>query len=368
MYFALKVQIQYSGDSLPIKLNIKMATIVKTESGTWKALVRKTGWPTTSKTFRTKRDAEDWGRRTEDEIVRGVYIQRTPSEKMTITEALQRYEKEIMPTKKLSTQIREAKRIKFLNAEFGKYSLAALTSEIVADFRDQRLCAGKSNNTVRLELALLGHLYSTAIKDWHIALPLNPVANIRKPPGEARNIRLTTSDQKRLLIELQKHSNPMLAWIFLIAVETSMRHGEIINLQVQDVDLERRIVSLHDTKNGSPRTVPLTKEATKVFKDALENPMRPKDCSLIFFGEPGRDKKRSPYQFSKIFKDKCKAIGLHDFKFHDTRHEGVSRLVELGLSDQEVASISGHKSMTMLRRYTHLRAEDLVAKLDKIQS
>lgn len=49
-----------------------MATIVKTEAGTWKALVRKTGWPTNTKTFRTKRDAEDWARRTEDEMVRGV--------------------------------------------------------------------------------------------------------------------------------------------------------------------------------------------------------------------------------------------------------------------------------------------------------
>jgi len=345
-----------------------MATIVKTDSGTWKALIRKIGWPTQSKTFRVKKMAEDWARRVEDEMVRGVFIQRSPSEKMTIAEALIRYEKEVMPTKKTSTQVREARRIKFLKEEFGKYSLAALTSEIVADFRDQRLSSGKSNNTVRLELALLQHLYSTAIKEWHIALPSNIVANIRKPPGERRNVRLTPSDQERLLSELQKHSNPMLAWIFSIAVETSMRHGEIINLQLQDVDLNRRIVSLDDTKNGSPRTVPLTKEAARIFKEALENPMRPKDCSLIFFGEPGRNKKRSPYQFSKIFKEKCKAIGLHDFKFHDTRHEGVSRLVELGLSDQEVASISGHKSMEMLKRYTHLRTEDLVAKLDKLQS
>lgn len=345
-----------------------MATFVKTESGTWKALIRKVGWPTQSKTFRVKKMAEDWARRVEDEMVRGVFIQRSPSEKMTIAEALNRYEKEVMPTKKTSTQVREARRIKFLKAEFGKYSLAALTSEIVADFRDQRLSSGKSNNTVRLELALLQHLYSTAIKEWHIALPSNIVSNIRKPPGERRNVRLTPSDQERLLSELQKHSNPMLAWIFSIAVETSMRHGEIINLQLQDVDLNRRIVSLDDTKNGSPRTVPLTKEAARIFKDALENPMRPKDCSLIFFGEPGKNQKRSPYQFSKIFKEKCRAIGLHDFRFHDTRHEGVSRLVELGLSDQEVASISGHRSMEMLKRYTHLRAEDLVAKLDKLQT
>lgn len=343
-----------------------MATIVKTESGTWKALVRKTGWPTTSKTFRTKRDAEDWGRRTEDEIVRGVYIQRTPSEKMTIAEALQRYEKEIVPTKKPSTQIREARRIKLLKAEFGKYSLAALTSEIVADFRDQRLSAGKSNNTVRLELALLGHLYSTAIKDWHIALASNPVAIIRKPsPGPSRNHRISKADHERLLRALCNHSNPMLAWIYIVALETCMRQGEILNLKVQDVDLPRRIVRLNDTKNGSPRTIPLSKEATRVLKMAIEHPMR-QDCSLIFFGEPGRDKKRGPYQFNKAWLDTKREIGLEELHFHDLRHEAVSRLFEAGLNDQEVAAISGHRSAQMLMLYAHLRSENLVSKLDNI--
>lgn len=77
-----------------------MATIVKTPAGTWKAVVRKTGWPTNAKTFRTKRDAEDWARRTEDEMVRGVYIQRSGSERMTLEKALERYLSEVTPSKK----------------------------------------------------------------------------------------------------------------------------------------------------------------------------------------------------------------------------------------------------------------------------
>ena len=78
-----------------------MATLVKTPSGTWKALIRKTGWPTVAKTFRTKRDAEDWSRRTEDEMVRGVYIQRSGSERMTLEAALSPYLSDITPTKSL---------------------------------------------------------------------------------------------------------------------------------------------------------------------------------------------------------------------------------------------------------------------------
>jgi Site-specific recombinase XerD len=73
-----------------------------------------------------------------------------------------------------------------------------------------------------------------------------------------------------------------------------------------------------------------------------------------------------PYLFDKAWTDAKKEAGLTDFRFHDLRHEAVSRLVEAGLSDQEVAAISGHKSMQMLKRYTHLRAEDLVGKLDKL--
>lgn len=77
-----------------------MATIVKTPSGTWQAVIRKRDWPTTSKTFRTRRDAADWSRRTEDEMVRGVYIRRAQSERMTVEAALKRYLGEVTPTKR----------------------------------------------------------------------------------------------------------------------------------------------------------------------------------------------------------------------------------------------------------------------------
>jgi hypothetical protein len=82
-----------------------LATLVKTDFGKWKAVIRKTGWPTTSRTFRTKRDAEDWARRTEDDMVRGAYIQRAPADRLTVAKALERYLAEVTPTKRPSTQI-----------------------------------------------------------------------------------------------------------------------------------------------------------------------------------------------------------------------------------------------------------------------
>lgn len=355
-----------------------MATIVKTPSGTWKAVIRKAGWPTTVKTFRLKKDAEDWSRRTEDEMVRGLFIQRSPSERMTFEAAMTRYLAEVTPTKRPLTQNAERPRAVPLIAFFGKYSLAAITTELIAEYRDLRL-AGKdrlkdgkaqprSANTVRLELALIGHLFTVAVKEWGLGLPFNPMLNLRRPPpGPGRNRRLSASEESRLLSEVDAYSNPMLGWIVRIAMETGMRSSEIATLKLTQVDLDRRIVRLIETKNTLPRTVPLSKIAAENFRLALGNPTRPDDTDLIFFGEPGRDGKRRSYNFNKVWGDTKKRLGITDFKFHDLRHEAVSRLVELGLSDQEVASISGHKSMQMLRRYTHLRAEDLVAKLDSVK-
>jgi len=292
---------------------------------------------------------------------------------------MKRYLTEVTPTKRPETQSREIKRAPPLVSFFGKYSLAGITADQVAQFRDFRLSGQdrknldgapmpRAANTVRLELALLGHLFTVAIKEWGLGLTHNPVANVRKPaPGPGRNRRLTADEEATLFTAVDKHSNPMLRWIVRIAIETGMRSSEITTLRRNQVDLIRRVVRLLDTKNTQPRTVPLSVVATDLFQQALEHPVRPIDVDLIFYGEPGKDGKRRPYNFNKVWLDIKRAAGCADFRFHDLRHEAVSRFVEGGLSDQEVSAISGHKSMQMLKRYTHLRAEDLVAKLDKIQ-
>ncbi len=354
-----------------------MATIRATQAGTWKAVIRRTGWPITVKTFRLKRDATDWARRTEDEMVRGVYMQRGPSERTTVAAALDRYLREVTPSKRPSTQETEQPRARVLQKYFGAYSLAAVTPELVAKFRDDRLAGGldrytrkhrpRAANTVRLELALLSHLFTMAIREWGMGLAYNPVLNVRKPsPGSGRCRRLAPDEEARLLAAVDRYSNPMMRWIVRIALETGMRSSEITSLRRKQVDLDRRVVRLVETKNTSSRTVPLSLAATALFKEALNHPIRPIDTDLVFFGEPGRDGKRRPYQFNVAWLDIKASLGLKDLHFHDLRHEAVSRFVEGGLSDQEVASISGHKSMQMLKRYTHLRSEDLVHRLDRI--
>ncbi len=300
-------------------------------------------------------------------MVRGVYIERAGSDRILLKHALDRYLREVSSTKKPSTHSAEKHKAKALKASLGAYSLAAITPDLVAKYRDERLEASKSPSTVRLELSLLSHLFTIAIKEWRVGLFYNPVANIRKPaPPQGRDRRLSPDEEITLLKACDNHSNPILGWIARIALYTGMRAGEIKSLTRRQVNMQKRTAHLSETKNGSARTVPLTREAAKVFRMALDNPVRPLDTDLIFWGEPGRDGIRRPYEFRPAWHRTLKEAGIQGFRFHDLRHEAVSRLVEAGLGDQEVAAISGHKSMQMLKRYTHLRAEDLVERLDKL--
>lgn len=215
----------------------------------------------------------------------------------------------------------------------------------------------------------MSHLFTTAIREWGLGLISNPVSNVRKPsPGKGRNRRLVGNEEERLLAACDLHSNPFLGWIVRIALYTAMRRGEILNLTRNDVNLEKRTIFLSDTKNNESRTVPLSNKALSTLKSVLDFPIRPIDTELLFYGEPGADGCRRPYALDRVWQQALVKAEISDFRLHDLRHEATSRFVEAGLSDQEVASITGHKSMQMLKRYTHLRSEDLVAKISNGRS
>lgn len=342
-----------------------MANIRKLPSGNWNAQIRVKGWPDTTKTFRIKRDAEQWARTTEDEITRGIHVNRSNAEKLTIENALTRYTAEVSTTKKPSTQKRELVIAGQLKDALGKYTMTSLNSEIIANYRDNRIELGKSANTVRLELALLSHLFTTAIKEWQLGIVINPVLNVRKPsPGPGRNRRLIGNEEDRLLRACNAHPNPFLGWIVKLALYTAMRKGEILSLTLSQINLEKRTIFLKDTKNNDVRTVPLMNDAYDVVVAAINFPMRTGDTDLLFYGEPGKEGLRNSYIINKVWANILDNAEMEDFRFHDLRHEATSRFVEAGLSDQQVSAITGHKSMQMLKRYTHLRNEDLVSLLN----
>ena len=196
---------------------------------------------------------------------------------------------------------------------------------------------------------------------------VNPVTNVRKPsPGKGRDRRLDAEEEQRLLAACDEHSNPFLGWIVRLALYTAMRHGEIVNLTRSQVNLSKRTLFLTDTKNDTVRTVPLTDKAYVTIIEVLDFPIRPDGTDFLFYGNPGRDGKIRPYQSARAWDDAIERTGIANLRFHDLRHEATSRFVEAGLSDQQVSAITGHKSMQMLKRYTHLRNEDLVSMIKDI--
>ncbi|MDK2848823.1 MAG: hypothetical protein PWP34_2176 [Desulfuromonadales bacterium] len=322
-----------------------MASINKRGPYQWQVKIRRKGYPLQSKTFETEEDAKKWARLIESEMDRGVFISQAEAEKTTLQEALERYKKEITPGKKGAKQ--EISRINVLSASpLAPRYLASIRSTDIAKYRDDRLHDRKPS-TVNNELNLLSHLFTVAKKEWGLEGLRNPVKDIRKPKQPAgRDRRLHLGEEEKLLKTAPQKLRPLI----VLALETAMRLGELINLRWENINLTRRIAHLPETKNDSARTVPLSTRAIKEFR-ALPRHL---DGKIFTY---------SANAASIAFSDLVKKQEIENLRFHDLRHEATSRLFEKGLNPMEVASITGHKTLQMLKRYTHLRAEDLAEKL-----
>jgi integrase len=326
-----------------------MATIRKRGEGQYHVQIRKRGYPTQTKTFSKEADARRWATIIESEMERGVFVSRTEAETTLIKEVLQRYAAEVLPTKR--SEQSDKSRIKTLLEAFGDYRLASLTSMQVATFRDQRLQIVGPQSVIH-EINLLNRVLKTATMDWGIALPGGlPTAQVRKPAKpQGRNRRVSEEEITKILATTESAE---LRTIIVLAVETGMRRNELASLTWEEIDLKKQTAHLPKTKTDVPRTVPLSKAAVVALKG-----VGPQDDGRIF--------SLQAESMSQAFERACAPhrANIVGVRFHDLRHEATSRLFEKGLNVMEVAAITGHKTLDMLKRYTHLKAEDLAKKLN----
>ena len=285
---------------------------------------------------------------------RGVFVSRTEAEGTTLAEALERYLREITPEKKPSTQSRETIRARVIaETSLARRSLASIKGSDVATFIRGRQAAGLGANAIRLDLALLSHVFTVAGSAWSMESLGNPVKRIRgqrpKLPG-GRTRRLVDDEHQHLIeaasVDRGGKIGPLVTW----AIETAMRRGEIAAMRWEHLDRRARVLLIPETKTGTPRRIPLSTAALAVL-DGLAQRI------------DGRVWGMRPDSISQAFERVCGAAGIEGLTFHDLRHEATSRLFEKGLNPMEVAAITGHKTLQMLKRYTHLRAEDLVERL-----
>ncbi len=320
----------------------------------WQAQVRKTGHPQQTKTFKNKSDAVLWAKSVEVDIERSVLPQSARSLKQIMVSSLiDKYLAEITPSKKSAQK--ETYRLKRIQRHrLARKTLSELLPRDIANYRDERL-SKVGNQVVRHELNVLGHMFGLAIREWGIPLPNNPVELIQKPaPSKPRKRRLQHGELEALR-DAANGSRAEYLWPLVeLAMQTGMRRGELLKAKWRDLDLQARTLTLFGTKNGEDRTIPLTVRTTEILSEL------PRSDERIF--------PISPVAVRQAWERLRKRAGIDDLRFHDLRHEAISRFFEIGLSVPEVALISGHRDYRMLFRYTHLRAEDVVVRLNAVES
>lgn len=303
-----------------------------------------------SRTFPTKLQAQAWALSVEQDL--GVYKGATLGK--TLWDAYERYMREISPTHK-GARWEEIRLKKLQRDRLAVVMLANLSTERLQEWVSEQLTV-LSPSSVSREFGLISAVLTAARKRWKW-MTHSPAADVmkpKKPPPRER--RISADEQNRILEALGYdpkgvvyHPRRQVAIAFLLAIETAMRHGELWGLEWRDVNLADRYVVLHDTKNGTSRKVPLTKEAVALLQKLP--------------GGKGRVFPMPKATAEVMFRRAVQLAGIENLHFHDTRHEGLTRLAQK-LSMLELARVVGHKDPRSLMIYYNPTVSELAAKLD----
>lgn len=348
-----------------------MATFELRASGWWQAKVRRKGYPAQSKTFETKSAAKDWAKKIEAKMAEGVFVSASDAERTTLGDLIDRFITDYAEKPENYKQREDKKeawrfQLQHLKNALGQYSLAVIDQKLIRKYRTDRgntLWRGEKikDSTIRKEIFMLSKLFSYAEKEENITLPRgNPVEKISKPgEGKARDRRLTKEEMKKLLAECKASRNIYLLPAVELAIELAMRQGEILALDWKDVDQGRSIATIRESKTDDDevqgRIVPLSPRAINILK-ALPRKVGNKTMVIPV-------QRMTLYH---VFHAAVVRAGIKDFTFHDLRHESLSRLSERGdFSMLEMAAVSGHRTLQMLKRYNHQDAERLAKKLKR---
>jgi integrase len=335
---------------------ILMANIEKRTSKegkiSYRVKVRLKGYPTQQATFERLTDARKWAQQTEAAIREGRHFKTTEAKRRTLREMIDRYIRDIIPTKPTTKN-----RIIHLNwwkNELGQYSLAEVSPAMIAEKRDRlsseiiKADTKRSPSTVVRYLASLSHAFTIAMKEWGW-IEDSPMRRVTKPKEPRGRVRFLSDEERaRFLTECKNSDSEYLYLAVVLALSTGARRMEILGLQWQNVDLQRSFITLHETKNGERRALPLAGHALDQMKQHAK--VRHVNCPFVF---PSKNLK-NPIDLRTPFENALKRAEITDFRWHDLRHSCASYLAMNGASLAEIAEILGHKTLQMVKRYAHL--------------
>ena len=323
---------------------------VRKRGKTWNAQIRISGWRSFTKTFKTKLDATEWVVNFEKEL-HSKLIPEKDIKNLKLKDLFNKYKSEILPKLK-SYKIVSYKLTVLSRYWIGDIVVVNLTKRHLEQFCEDRKLKVR-DGTIKSELMLIKRIFKIAIDQWSYGIPFDAFNGLEIPsPHKPRTRRASKEELSILISYAEKQRNKYISTIIQFAVETGMRRSEILKLTWNTVNLDTRIASLYDTKNGDDRHIPLTKIAIQLLSNLTQS------SEFIF-----------PISANclRLAWERCRnKSNIKGLRFHDLRHEAVSRFFEMGLSVPEVALISGHKDVRQLFRYTHLKPENLIAKYSTI--
>lgn len=346
-----------------------MATIRK-RGRKYEVQFRRKGFPTSTRSFHRLVDARQWAALIETKADRQeLEPDRKILDQHTLGDLVRRYRDTVVPIKK-SAETEVITLNAFLRDPICLKRLSEVNATDFASYRDRRLNVVKPA-TLKRQLNPIRHMFRHAREEWDIPVRSDLLGKVRfKNADNRRKRRLREGESELIVKSATAARNPIVISVVLFALQTAMRRGEILALRWCDIDLSRHSVTIVEAKNGYSRTIPLTPKASEILKEMLKLRDNKTDTHVGGSGNSANEEGDGSTNIagnsddSPVFQISgnalrlswvrlCNRANLVDLHFHDLRHEAISRLFELGLTVPEVASISGHRDMTMLFRYAH---------------
>ena len=339
-----------------------MASIKQYRGKTWRAIVRRKGFPVESKTFALKKDAEAWAAGVEARMGTSKFdpLQLKQSRATTVQSLFDRYIAEVAPSMKGRNELGTLNRI-VRDAKFMPLLLDRLRSDDIRQWRDDRVKEVKPASVHR-ELNTISAVFTHAMKEWGAPLEANPCHAVSrfKNADKRREKRWSQDDIDAFLKAAEwsadkkpKAGRDYVGWALLVALETAMREGEICLPKVSDFNEAERYLHLVDTKNGDARDVPLSIKAIGYMKILCEG-KKPEDKIVPLVANT----------LCEYVLDVRKKCGLQHLHFHDTRHTAATAMSKKLSNVLELSAQTGHRSLKSLQRYYHPTAADIASKLD----
>lgn len=285
------------------------------------------------------------------EIQEGKWFEGVKAKSITVSELTERYCRNRLKAKSPNTVMRDRTLRKHMEKNFGNYSLAAVTSEMVSDYRQKRYDEGKSVATVNRELAFLRNAYNVAIRHYKWCSK-NPVSDIKFDRENNKRDKWLTVEQEEMLLP---HLSDRYRDIVRVVLNTGLRQDEILSLTPSQVDLFRKVMIVKG-KGNKIRSIPLNKIAFDILKNRMKT--RHINSDLVFPSSEGTKIQRQRLLIA--FKKAVKKIGVVDFRFHDLRHTFATRLAQSGVVDlYAISKLLGHNDISTTQRYAHHCPESL---------